>query len=53
MSNYLHRNKKQEILKEIHETVSKLKTKYEILNALDKKFRLSAATLGEVVRDWF
>ena len=29
---YLHRNKKQEILKEIHETVSKLKTKYEILN---------------------
>ena len=25
----------------------------KILNALDKKFKLSAATLGEVVRDWF
>ena len=41
--NYLHRNKKQEILKEIHETVLKLKTKYEILNALDNDTDCSAS----------
>ena len=43
MSNYLQRNKKQEILKEIHETVSKLKTKYERLNALDNDTDCSAS----------
>ena len=42
MSNYLHRNKKQEILKEIHETVLKLKTKYTILEALDNDTDCSA-----------
>ena len=41
--NYLHRNKKQEILKEIHEAVSRLKTKYEILNALDNDTDCSAS----------
>jgi len=40
---YLHRNKKQEILKEIHETVSKLKTKFDILNALDYDTDCSAS----------